>query len=94
MGRAYAVFDCNALIEEIKSELPYIRSLARTPAALEVAIIEATKIGGSEREKLARAHIKYVIQAVYPDMGNREAAIEVAAILNQAYLSPLYPRSG
>lgn len=96
MGQAYAFFDGKATIEDIKAELPTIRSVVRTPSELELSLDEndgsiqgdsgLMEIAQSAREE----NLKYVMRADHPNATNKATAKEVGAILNQAYQSPLY----
>ena len=79
VGEAYASFNCRASQEEIEEEIPTIRRLAQIPNKLEL-----------QRQVAGKADRKYVIKASYPTATNRQAADELAGILNQAYQSPLY----
>ena len=40
VGEAYALFDCSASKEDIEAELPFIRSLVKTPQKLELLLTE------------------------------------------------------
>lgn len=98
-GGAYAFFDCNAPITQIAQEIPAIREVVNTPRKLELFLTENALFSidrdDSELLEIARdakeANIKYVLAArSLPNMTNRQTADELAAILNQAYNSPLY----
>ena len=90
MGKAYAVFDCKASKEAIESEIILMRRIIGTPGDLEVFVIDLSQLKITDKEKLAEAHMKYMLQAIHPRAGNKETAGEVTAILNQTYQSPLY----
>jgi len=103
-GEAYAFFDCKAPITQIAQEIPTIRELVKTPRRLELLLDERVMplIGNkvlkhvdSELAEIALeaddANIRYVLAARSPqNVTNRQTADELAAILNQAYQSPLY----
>jgi hypothetical protein len=96
IGRAYGFFYCNASKQEIETELPTIRDLVRTPSHLELSLIEGMdNLKGDQRlttlaQEAKQDRINYVLEATYPGGNNKNTADEVAAILNQAYQSPLY----
>ncbi len=99
IGKAYGFFNCNASKEAIEAELPTIRELVLTPSKLELSLIEGVEAlkGDSKLMALAQeakesGNIRYVLEATYPRATNRNTADEVAAILNQAYQSPLYQK--
>lgn len=95
-GRAYAFFDCRASKKQIKAELPTIREFAQIPPLLELSLSEkpeemerqAKLLPSDIRAKVSGS--KYFMKAKLPDATNKETADELAAILNQAYQSPLY----
>lgn len=97
-GCAYAFLDCKAPKEKIKKELSYIRGLVQTPGDLEISLAETdaaqSQISDPRLCKIAReaqrAGIKYVMKAECPNASNCKTAQEAAAVLNQAYQSPLY----
>jgi len=96
IGKAYGFFDCTASKKEIEAELPAIRELAQIPSQLELSLTEGMDNlkGDSDLMSLAqeakKEGIKYVLEATYSGATNKETADEVAAILNQAYQTPLY----
>lgn len=95
VGKAYGFFDCNAPREEIEAELPTIRDIVKTPSKLELLLNDIKNLRGEAglmaiSKEAQESRIRYVLEATYPDASNRETADEVAAILNQAYQSPLY----
>ena len=100
-GEAYAFFDCNASGEQIGQELPTIRELVKTPKGLVLRLSEEglPYLGPNtfDDELLniysdaQEAGMRYSLAARgLPTMTNRQTADELAAILNQAYQSPLY----
>jgi len=95
-GKAYAFFYCKASKEQIESELPTIRELVRTPSKLELSLTEGTdNIQDDEKltalaQEAKQTGLNYTLQATYPNATNKKTADELAAILNQAYQSPLY----
>ncbi len=100
-GRAYAFFDCNASREEINEILPDIRDAVKTPKKLELSLVEEALsfIGYNPFDpelfeisrEASEAKIRYALRARAPsNMTNSQTADELAAILNQAYQSPLY----
>jgi len=97
-GEAYAFFDCNAPIEKIRAELPFIRDAVQTPKRLELALADAMfVVGDPELLEITReakeANMKYVMKANYPNATNKKTADELASILYQAYQSPLYNKN-
>lgn len=103
VGEAYAFFNCNASIESIAQEIPFIRGLVKTPRRLELYLAEkALPLMGRKPDSIDpelveiamqadQANIKYVLGARSPpNITNRQTADELSAILNQAYQSPLY----
>ena len=96
--KAYGFFNCNASKETIEAELPAIRTLVKTPSELELKLIEGTENlkGDSQLMSLAKeakdSGIKYVLEATYTGATNKQTANETAAVLNQAYQSPLYKK--
>jgi hypothetical protein len=97
-GKAYAFFNAYASKSQIEAELPLIRQLARTPKNLELTLIEGVEDlrGDKQIRDIAKeakdCGIRYVIQARCPKKDNKETADEIAAVLNQAYQSPLYSK--
>ena len=95
-GKAYGFFYCNASKEAIKSELPTIRKLVKTPSKLELSLTEGIDNIKGDSKLMALAQeakqdgINYVLEATYSNASNKQAADEVAGIINQAYQSPLY----
>jgi hypothetical protein len=99
-GKAYAFFDCSASKENIEKELPSIRECVQTPNALELFLMETKENPNvsplSDAELCAilddakEAGMTYFMEATYPNATNYQTAEELASILNQAYLSPLY----
>lgn len=104
-GRAYAFFDCRASKAEIEAELPKIRQCVKTPSNLELTLTEGpckflgTRILNTPRDIPELRHyiqeakaskMKYVLEAKYEGATNKQTADELAAVLNQAYQSPLY----
>ncbi|MEI7719204.1 MAG: hypothetical protein WCI72_05030 [archaeon] len=101
-GEAYAFFDCSASSEQIAEEIPYIRELVNTPKRLELYFSRSLVIPMVSQHTLdsellgiasdaKEASLKYVIAArATPNMSNRQVADELAAVVNQAYQSPLY----
>lgn len=96
VGKAYGFFYCDASKQEMETELPTIRELVGTPSQLELSLIEGMdNIKGDKRltalaQEARQYSINYMLQATYPHGTNRDAADEVASILNQAYQSPLF----
>lgn len=95
-GKAYGFFNCDASKEEIEAELPAIRDYAQIPSELEIVLIEGMDAvkGDNKLMSIVReaqdAGIRYFVEATYPTATNDAAADEIAALLNQAYQSPLY----
>jgi len=100
IGKAYAFFDCKASKESIEALLPDIRDAVETPGELELSLMEDFNLlkGDSEVLGMAReakeAGVRYAMEANYPNATNLKTADELAAILNQAYQSDLYPQGG
>jgi hypothetical protein len=97
-GKAYGFFHCDASKEAIESELPAIRKLVKTPSKLELSLTEGMDNlkGDSKLKALAQEAkqdgINYVLEATYSNASNKQAADEVAGIINQAYQLPLYKK--
>jgi hypothetical protein len=95
-GKAYAFFDCKASKETIEGALPQIRSAVETPKQLELSLTENPNDLelDADLHMIAReaneAGIRYVMQATYENATNEQTADELAAVVNQAYQSPLY----
>lgn len=96
VGRAYGFFYCNASQPTVERELPKIRKLVKAPSPLELSLTgtKDLKPGDPRLDALAqeadRAGITYSLKATYPGQPNKTAADEAAAVLNQAYQTPLY----
>jgi hypothetical protein len=104
IGKAYGFFYCHATRQQIETELLTIRDMVNTPSQLELSLVEGMDelIGpkGALRKidprlsKIAQeakeGGINYLLQATYSGGTHEDTANEVAAILNQAYQSPLY----
>lgn len=96
VGQAYAFFDCTTSKREIEGEIPTIRDLTQVPNELELHLTEGTTSFREEGElkqlmgEAREAGMRYVMKAQYPTATNRQAADELAAVLNQAYQSPLF----
>ncbi|MBW2977121.1 hypothetical protein KY347_06790 [Candidatus Woesearchaeota archaeon] len=95
-GTAYGFFYCNNTKQAIETELALIRKSAETPSELELSLIEGMDSvkGDKELTDLAKTAkqegMNYALKATYPGGTNRDAADEIASILDQAYQSPLY----
>ena len=93
-GKAFSVFYCKAAMGEISPELPVIRKLVKTPASMQLYVIEVDKMGGlSQKIKILpqqEAGTAYAMWVEHPGATNKEASGELAAILNQLFLSHLY----
>ncbi len=94
-GRAYGIFYCSSPKEKIEAELPTIRELVKTPSQLELALFDCVESVTDDKKLIAiiqeaKHRTNYILQATYPDRTNKDAADELAAILNQAYNSYLY----
>ena len=96
VGKAYGFFDCRYSKEAIEEEVPSIRELVNTPSELELSLIEGVEnlTGNHKLRPIIRdaqeAGLKYVLEATLPRASNRTTADKLAAILNQAYNTPLY----
>ena len=95
-GRAYGFFYCDASKQEIEETLPTIRECVQTPSELELTLFEGieninddAKLREFSREAKSSG-MKYCLEAKYPGATNEKTADELSAVLNQAYLSPLY----
>ena len=105
-GEAYAFFYCGASKEAIEAELPKIRECVRTPSNLELSLTEGVmKFVGTRiltstlknksqliaiAKEAKEGGMRYVLEAKYEGATNKQAADEVASVINQAYQSPLY----
>jgi hypothetical protein len=95
-GEAYAFLKCRASRDEILREMPYIRMQAKTPANLELTLIEdPSKLEEDQNlmeivREASEDGMRYALRARLPDATNIKTADELADILNQAYQSPLY----
>lgn len=95
-GEAYAFFDCKASKKQIEAELPTIRECVKTPSNLELSLIEGVEnLKGDKKlvavaKKAKESGMRYVLEARYGGATNKQAADEVASVMNQAYNSPLY----
>jgi len=100
-GEAYAFFDCSAPREQVAEEISYIRDLVKTPKTARLRLgergVPCISHNSLDEELLGialdahKAKVKYALTVgPSPCMNNRQAADELGAILNQAYLSPLY----
>lgn len=98
-GKAYAFFYCEAPKREIEETLPTIREFVQTPSELELHLLEITQDpqvypGKPQLSQIVAeaklSGMRYFMEAKYPGATNEKTADELAAILNQAYQSPLY----
>lgn len=97
-GRAYGFFDCRATRPEIESYLPAIRTAVRSPPELRLSLIPTTNLraGTALRTIASRAEsegARYTLGTSCAGTTNRIAADEAAAVLNQAYQSPLFRKA-
>jgi len=98
IGKAYGFFKCSASKEAIELEMPTIRKLAETPSNLELSLTEGmNNVKGDDKlvslaQEAKKIGLNYMLEATYPNSGNKNAADEVAIILNQAYQSHLYKK--
>jgi len=95
-GKAYSFFKYDGEQQDIEAQLPWIRESLNTPSQLELSLTENTANFHGDAKLLALAleskkcgH-NYALRAVYPGETNETTADELAAILYQAYQSPLY----
>lgn len=96
-GTARAFFNCNAKQNVIRREIKNIRLMVEVPDAVRLTLGAIKKVHPhndlllSDEIKNALAYnIKYSLKATYPGATNEAAAVELVAIMNQAYQSPLY----
>ena len=96
-GKAYGFFNCDASYEQINSELPYIRQITQTPSGLELLLHESPDKIVTNDENLRNiiqdaksVGRRYALEATYPGNSNKQAADEVATVLNQMYQTLLY----
>jgi hypothetical protein len=94
-GEAYAFFKCRATKEDIEQELPKIRSTVGVPSELELSLTSdilnvSDKDLADNARKFYDAGAKYALKGRLPNASNRETASELAEVLRQAYISPLY----
>lgn len=98
IGQAYGFFDCNATKEEIQGEMPEIRARAKTPKNLELSLMKTSKFSLIECSKdskdpqlLELIHgdqiygSNYAIKVNCPNISNKQAADELAEVLNGLY---------
>ncbi len=93
IGRAYGFFDCKASKAEIEGVMPAIRKYASTPQKVDISIYDdMSRIQGDQYLMgiAKKAGMKYAMEVSYPDADNRKTADEAAAVLNQAYQTPLF----
>ncbi|MFA6530571.1 MAG: hypothetical protein WCT31_02485 [Candidatus Micrarchaeia archaeon] len=95
IGKAIAFFDCRASKKRIEGELSTIREFAQVPPMVELRLYKGPeKVTEKGMKGLAASakedDIRYAMVAMFPGRGNEAAANELAAVLNQAYQSPLY----
>lgn len=95
-GKAYGYFYSAVSKDKIEKELPRLREAVKAPSELELRLSGVSGQTPADPQ-LALIHrlaqeqgINYVVEAVLPRRSNKKAANETAAILNQAYNSPLY----
>ncbi len=93
----YGFFHCDASIEKIKTELPYICKLVETPCQFELSSTKDMNYLGDETlttlaQEATKQGINYVLQTTSSDRTktNITPADEAASVLNQAYNSNLY----
>lgn len=96
-GIAYAFFNCRSGEKRINSFLPQIRELQQVPETVELTLskpgdITARKDKGLKAivKEALQYRIKYVMTATFLGKTNEDAANELVAVINQAYLSPLF----
>ncbi|HIH25717.1 hypothetical protein J4476_03355 [Candidatus Woesearchaeota archaeon] len=91
-GKAYALFDCPKDIDDIKTEVFSIRRIIETPSYLEVLIFSRKDfVSGPVLSSIAeKLGFPYVAEVAFPLHSNKDAADELASMLNQASNSPLY----
>lgn len=100
-GKAYAFFDNDVSLEDIVAYLPTLRALSEVPDAMELYLMEGT---GELREKYKgdsglmgiadeanEFDMRYVMEATLPGKNNQMTARQLGVVLNQAYLSDLWP---
>ncbi|MEK6960483.1 MAG: hypothetical protein AABX47_04880 [Nanoarchaeota archaeon] len=94
-GKAYGFFYCAHPEQKVGEILSAVREITNTPSQLELSSIEGmdSRIKGDDRltalvQEAKRHGINYMLQATCPRGIN--ATDEAAAVLNQAYQSPLY----
>jgi len=86
-GRACAVFECEAEKDEIEREFSIIRSAIGTSNTVKAVLHEVKK-----RAEDANGRRLYAVELTSPNETNKQASDELAAILNQAFHSPLWGR--
>ncbi|MFH1448629.1 MAG: GNAT family N-acetyltransferase [Candidatus Micrarchaeota archaeon] len=109
VGRAYAIFKCDASPDLFRRKMSQIRAHLRRrdrlsetditiPRAVRFVLTEGMmKVKGDDElamivREAGDAHMKYTITATYSDNGNKEAAIGLGVLLNQAHQSSLWTR--
>lgn len=96
MRNAYALFKCDASLDDIVSALPDIRSAVNTPSTMEISVTEGIErvkeIPGLEEvaRKAKDVDFNYFIEAYDSNLSNENVANELTAVQNQSYQSPLY----
>lgn len=96
LGTAYAFFYCKETIEKVINELYCIRAEVHTPQNLELIVTDNLNTISTDEElsniieDSKNYGINYGLKATYPHETNKKTADELAAILNQAYQSPLF----
>ena len=92
---AIAAYDSRAAQADIESELKPIRELTETPSGLEIALVEGAENlpEGGDKELTDRAKgmgLRYAMRGTRQGASDEKTATDIAAILNQAYQSPLF----
>lgn len=97
IGTAYAFFHCSVNRDQVSAALADIREVVKTPSLLELALYEGFEQLKSDDlqlteilEEAQRSEMRYALRSSLAHASNGEVADETAAILNQAYQSPLY----
>lgn len=87
-GKAYGFFYSNASKQDVETQLPRIYDLVNTPPGLELYLMDVSTSRLEDKKGICRK--RYFLEATIPRYSNRNTAVELSAILNQAYQSPLY----
>ncbi len=100
MKRVVTFLQTRASKQDILAQLPHIRHMTQTPNQLELTLTEGVDHLPVQGDSALRALVgqakhagmNYVLQARYRGATGKETAGKLAAVVNQAYQSPLYQK--